>query len=142
MTLYGEGECTETTVDTLRICRSFATSLWGDDGSHFDGCGMNVYSGADEEDSNPNGIVPWGDVDGTTGDDPILPSKFWGSVNEFFRDTKPPLFDEFLIHVVDDEDGHCFKGSESFTGTASAATLSAAAAATVAAATVALARAL
>eukprot|EP00736_Rhodelphis_marinus_P007235 Rmarinus@m.19527 len=105
--------CNAGSVNSIRICESWAEDLWGDDGSHFDDCGMSVWSGADEEFINPGGIIFWGDVDGSTGDDPILPSKFWENKESFFRDTKPPLFDEFFIRIVPDSEGNCFDGAAS-----------------------------
>merc|ERR1712166_1723565 len=56
---------------------------------------------------SPTNIVPFGDVNPATGDDPILPSKFWaekpdgvasplGSARErFFNDIKPGMLDAF-----------------------------------------------
>ena len=108
-TLYKEGgACNSKKVNTLRVCQSFVDKIWANDGttakagkkdgSNFDACGMNIWSGATETTQNPNGIVGWGDVDGSTGDDPILPSIFWeGQAKNFFRDTKPPLFDQVSV---------------------------------------------
>lgn len=87
-------------------------------------CGFSMWVGDSATDTdessaayNPHGIVPWGDVDGATGDDPVLPSKFWPEgYAGFIRDIKPPLLDQFFVQVVDDSAGHCFKGSALRTG--------------------------
>jgi len=110
-TVYGDGQCSSTTVNTIRVCKSFAEDLWGDDGSDLDNCGMSIWTGAEATWDNPNGITAWGDVDGTTGDDPILPSKQWTGYHTFFRDTRPPLLDQFFVRVVPDKEGHCFDGA-------------------------------
>lgn len=81
MTVYGKGTCTGKAADTIRICRRFADELWGDDnGAKYDSCGMmhwvlNGETAADENawsdqghTGNPNGIMPWGDVDGRSGE--------------------------------------------------------------------------
>lgn len=128
MQKYGEGTCIGKASDTIRICKTFADKLWGIDGSKYDACGMmtwvmhrddivapeNAWSDDDDGDGTPDGnsegIVPWGDVDGRTGDDPLTPSVNWDSVDAFFHDMRPPLFDQFRVTVVADEDGHCFNG--------------------------------
>ena len=46
----------------------------------------------------------------STGDDPITPSQQYDSVDAFFHDVRPPLFDQFRVTVVADEDGDCFDG--------------------------------
>lgn len=88
-------------------------------GKVYDECGMSVWNGDSFEQQstanpaayNPNGIVPWGDVDGASGDDPVMPSLFWKEgVEGFVRDIKPPLLDEFFVEIVDGEEG-CFKGA-------------------------------
>ena len=88
-----------------------------------DKCGFSVWTGSEDNFGgdkynfpNPNGIVGWGNVDGSTGDDPVLPGKFWGSVDEFFRDTRPPLLDDFFLEVVDEKDGYCFGGTGAAVG--------------------------
>ena len=86
MQKYGEGTCINKASDTIRICQKFANKLWGKDGSKYDQCGMmtwvmhredivateNAWSDDDNgdgtQDGNPGGIVPWGDVDGRTGE--------------------------------------------------------------------------
>ena len=67
--------------------------------------------------------MPYGDVNPATGDDPILPSKYWpedpdgknpyGSAKErFFNQIKPGMLDAFQFRVVPDDDPRgCFKGS-------------------------------
>lgn len=45
-----------------------------------------------------------------TGDDPITPSQLYSNVEEFFHDVRPPLFDQFRVAVVADDDGDCFDG--------------------------------
>ena len=67
--------------------------------------------------------VPYGDVNPATGDDPILPSKYWpedpdgknpyGSAKErFFNQINPSMLDAFQFRVVPDDDPRgCFKGS-------------------------------
>jgi hypothetical protein len=114
-------KCNAKAVNSIRVCRSFADNLWSikpdkkELRSGEDLCGFSVYTGAgaffaagDPKYPNPNGIVGWGDVDGTTGDDPVLPAKFWNSAEEFFRDTRPPMLDDFYIEIVDDKEGRCF----------------------------------
>ena len=86
MQKYGEGTCINKASDTIRICKTFADKLWGKDGSKYDQCGMmtwvmhredivadeNAWSDDDDgdgkQDGNPGEIVPWGDVDGRTGE--------------------------------------------------------------------------
>ena len=34
----------------------------------------------------------------------------WDSAAAFFHDIRPPLFDQFRVTIVADEDGHCFNG--------------------------------
>ena len=83
---------------------------------------------------HPTNIVPFGDVNPATGDDPILPSKFWaekpdgvasplGSARErFFNDIKPGMLDAFQFRVVPDSDFEtrgCFRGSGAPTAVAS-----------------------
>ena len=82
MTPYGTGTCVEKKADTIRICKTFATKLWGKDGSKYDQCGMMIWNSHREDilgddnawsddktaqDGNPVGITPWGDVDGRNG---------------------------------------------------------------------------
>ena len=83
MKKQGEGTCNGKKSDTIRICKTFATKLWGDDGSKYDQCGMMIWNShrddvisdenawADDKivggDGNPVGITPWGDVDGRNG---------------------------------------------------------------------------
>ena len=45
-----------------------------------------------------------------SGDDPLTPSVNWDSAAAFFHDMRPPLFDQFRVTIVADEDGHCFNG--------------------------------
>jgi hypothetical protein len=82
MTPYGTGTCVAKKADTIRICKKFATKLWGTDGSKYDHCGMMIWNSHREDilgddnawsddktaqDGNPVGITPWGDVDGRNG---------------------------------------------------------------------------
>lgn len=82
MTPYGTGTCVAKKADTIRICKKFATKLWGTDGSKYDQCGMMIWNSHREDilgddnawsddktaqDGNPVGITPWGDVDGRNG---------------------------------------------------------------------------
>ena len=87
MTPYGTGDCVGKKSDTLRICKTFATKLWGDKGEKYDQCGMMIWNSHREDiiaddnawaddktlaNGNPVGITPWGDVDGRNGK--------WGNV--------------------------------------------------------------
>lgn len=133
MTLHGEAGCTGMKPDTIRVCKDFAKVLWGtpkagdkaetNDGSKYDSCGMMMWvlGGSDsvaaenawsEPGANPNEVLPWGDVDGRSGDDPVTPSQHWGRVEDFFHDVRPPLFDQFRVVVVDDDETGetCFNG--------------------------------
>lgn len=129
MVKYGTGTCVGDQGDTVRICKSFADKLWETDGKKYDSCGMNMYvlgdpdsvadenawsdddDGDGEPDGNPNEVMPWGDTDGRTGDDAMLPSRAWdGGSESFFHDVKAPFFDQFRMAVVADADGDCFDG--------------------------------
>ena len=94
MSVYGTGTCKDKAADTVRICESFADRLWDGDVSKYDSCGMmgwvtgdpvgeeNAWSdkkdengvvvlddiGNQQQNGNPNGVLPWGDVDGRTGE--------------------------------------------------------------------------
>eukprot|EP01017_Pseudomicrothorax_dubius_P022159 TRINITY_DN2389_c0_g1_i3.p1 TRINITY_DN2389_c0_g1~~TRINITY_DN2389_c0_g1_i3.p1 ORF type:complete len:204 (-),score=29.62 TRINITY_DN2389_c0_g1_i3:37-648(-) len=82
----------DTEKKVIRVCSTFARSIWvGGSNSTlntstqlYDNCGMNSY---------------WKGKDGS---DVILPSKEWGSIEEFFRDVKPPFFEDYTIQVVAD----------------------------------------
>eukprot|EP00943_MAST-04B_sp_MAST-4B-sp1_P003346 g3346.t1 len=64
----------------------------------------------EEDPANPNNWLSWGALEGKHGDDPVTPSVTWsGDYKQFFRDVKPPLFDQFYVIVVPDDD-KCFKG--------------------------------
>ncbi len=110
---YGESGCGIEDTNTVRICKSFAKELWGKDGSKYDGCGMMMWVAdpvAVEDPANPNNWLSWGALEGKHGDDPVTPSVTWSKdYKEFFRDVKPPLFDQFYVIVVDDDDT-CYKG--------------------------------
>ena len=57
----------------IRICKHFAERMWqsgSNDGKEYDMCGFSIFT-------DDNGVVPYGDVNPATGDDPILPSKYW-----------------------------------------------------------------
>jgi hypothetical protein len=109
----GDVGCDANTVNTVRVCKSFADALWGDDGSKYDGCGMMMWVAdpvATEDPANPNNWLSWGALEGKHGDDPVTPSVTWsGQAKYFFRDVKPPLFDQFYVVIVDDDDT-CFNG--------------------------------
>ena len=114
---YGEVGCAAPdAVNTVRLCESYVTKLWGEDGSKYDSCGMMIWvlgpgDTNEDENANPNGILAWGAVDGRSGDDPVVPSVYWeGDAKQFLRDIKPPLLDQFMVHVVPDSAGSCFKG--------------------------------
>lgn len=90
----------------VKICKSFLDEMWpvGEDGSidsekfKYDDCGFTIFT-------NDEGVVPYGDVDGTTGDDPIIPSLFWNSsVEAFINDIKPAFLDGFDFEVIDDSE--------------------------------------
>ena len=110
---YGDSGCGIEDTNTVRICKSFAKELWGKDGSKYDGCGMMMWVAdpvAVEDPANPNNWLSWGALEGKHGDDPVTPSVTWSKdYKEFFRDVKPPLFDQFYVIVVDDDDT-CYKG--------------------------------
>lgn len=110
---HGDSGCGSSDVNTLRICKSFATELWGKDGTKYDGCGMMMWVAdpvSEEDPANPYNWLSWGALEGKHGDDPVTPSVTWNKdVKEFFRDVKPPLFDQFYVIVVPDDDS-CFKG--------------------------------
>ena len=120
---FGDSGCGKDDTNTVRICKSFAEDLWWEreagktinkDGSKYDGCGMMMWV-ADpvpvEDPANPNNWLAWGALEGKHGDDPVTPSVTWsGDYKQFFRDVKPPIFDQFYVIVVDDADGGCFKG--------------------------------
>merc|ERR1711871_140363 len=79
----------------------------------YDGCGMMMWV-ADpvetEDPANPNNWLSWGALEGRHGDDPVTPSVTWeGQAKLFFRDVKPPLFDDFYVVNVDDDET-CFNG--------------------------------
>lgn len=122
--LYGQSGCNDPSkVNTVRLCKSWVEKetgyggLWGKDGSRYDSCGMMIWvlgpgDTNENPNANPNEILPWGAVDGRSGDDPVVPSVYWEKKAELFvRDIKPPLLDQFMIHIVDDADGGCFDGS-------------------------------
>lgn len=110
---YGDSGCGIQDTNTVRICKSFADDLWGKDGSKYDGCGMMMWVAdpvPEEDPANPNNWLSWGALEGKHGDDPVTPSVTWsGDYKQFFRDVKPPLFDQFYVIVVPDDD-KCFKG--------------------------------
>ena len=70
-----------TTSKTIFICLEFAESLWGGNlslpSSRFDSCGMKSEY--------------WG------GDEIIVPSSYWDTGYEFFRDVKVPLMEGYEI---------------------------------------------
>lgn len=120
-------KCTKDNVNIIRVCESFATRAYLKNkasnsyvapGKKYDGCGSLIWIGGNASPSNPNQITSWGDVDGTTGDDPVLPSVLWGDFQTFARDIKPPLFDQFTVVVVPDSGsglpgaGNCFGGRD------------------------------
>lgn len=118
-TPYDGTSCDARHVNTLRLCPSFASDLFppSSPGNGLDKCGFSLWIGATEVTDpsdvtgyNPNGIVAWGDVDGSTEDDPVVPSKYWAEgAKGFVRDIRPPLLEQFFIHVADDNT-HCFNG--------------------------------
>jgi len=67
---------------TIYLCEDFArgllppkadstTGVVNTDGiSIYDACGFSMYT-------NDHGVVLWGDIDPTTGDDPIIPGQIW-----------------------------------------------------------------
>lgn len=69
--------CSGQAPDTIRVCDTFATELWGTDGSKYDSCGMMMWVPHDSDSVAPenawsdpgyeHGVTPWGDVDGRTG---------------------------------------------------------------------------
>jgi len=113
----------------IRICKHFAQRMWqsgSNDGKEYDMCGFSIFT-------DDNGVVPYGDVNPATGDDPILPSKYWtdnaksedgasrtvggvfgvdrGLAYEAFMNTiKPGMLDNFQFRVVDSRE-NCFKGA-------------------------------
>eukprot|EP01118_Nematostelium_gracile_P019560 TRINITY_DN9100_c0_g1_i2.p1 TRINITY_DN9100_c0_g1~~TRINITY_DN9100_c0_g1_i2.p1 ORF type:complete len:233 (-),score=39.20 TRINITY_DN9100_c0_g1_i2:74-706(-) len=79
---------------TVRVCKDFAERLWEDDGKIYDGCGLRVVnnvcgSGFDE-----------------CGDDVVVPSTTYASVEDFMQAVKPPGMrdPEFTFVVVDPND--------------------------------------
>ena len=57
----------------IRICKHFAQRMWqsgSNDGKEYDMCGFSIFT-------DDHGVMPYGDVNPATGDDPILPSKYW-----------------------------------------------------------------
>jgi hypothetical protein len=134
-TLYGNMKpngqmCSARDVNTIRICKDYADAAWDKqrnpiDGSTFrpgemyDQCGMLIWAPDQEADAPakepgaPN-VLPWGDVAGSSGDDPVVPSATWTSFAAYSRDIKPPLFDEFNVLIVPDAEGGCFAGAKQY----------------------------
>lgn len=126
-TLYGQTKpsgqkCTNRDVNTIRLCKNYADAAWdkqrnpmtGEDfppGEMYDQCGMLMWEGEDSK-KGGLGILDWGAVNGESGDAPVVPSAAWGSFEEYVRDVKPPLFDEFAVMIVPDEEGNCFAGKQ------------------------------
>lgn len=71
----------------IRLCKSFIEDVWGNDidkrSTEYDNCGMNTY---------------WRD-------DPtyIMPSVEWENATEFFKECKPPLFENYTIVISEDD---------------------------------------
>jgi hypothetical protein len=119
----GEGTCNKDNVNVIRVCESFADAAYDKNkdttkgnievrpGKKYDECGNLIWIGGDFSPKNPSEILTWGDVDGRSGDDPVIPSKLWPDFLTFGRDTKPPLFDEFVVIVVPDSTD-CFAGRD------------------------------
>lgn len=112
----------------IRVCKSFADRVWFHAGDDYDRCGFIIYTdGEDLGDADNLGeltkIVPFGDVNPATGDDPILPSKYWTydpakgtAIEQFFNTIKPGMLDKFQFRVIDDVNTPalketCFHGS-------------------------------
>ena len=79
------------------LCRSFVEDLWGGNISQpttrFDNCGMTTY---------------WLDKPNDT--DVILPSLKFKNAGEFLAQVKPPLYEDYEIQIVGDDDYlDCFK---------------------------------
>ena len=90
----------------VRLCESFANKVHVAVFGH--GCGFSVYT-------NDKGTVQWGDVNGATGDDPVIPSALWKSylvnmLNGVVNDDqvlyiRPPYLDEYYFEIVRDGSG-------------------------------------
>ncbi|CAI2379373.1 unnamed protein product [Moneuplotes crassus] len=84
---YTEPKSTNSTANTITLCKSFVERLWGSDinspTEKFDHCGFKVGSNIE------------------------IPSKKWASASAFFADVLPPLFSGFSIQIADD-DKNCF----------------------------------
>jgi hypothetical protein len=84
-------------VGEIRICKSFGDRVWYHGGKDYDRCGFMIYTSGDDAK-----IEPFGDVHPATGDDPILPSKYWKydkakgtAIEQFFNAIKPGMLDKF-----------------------------------------------
>ena len=85
----------------IRICKSFANTIWKTDlnqaSTRFDGCGLLAEkNNFEEEDQNKFGY--------------IIPSKVFSNFEDFINKLGIPYYEDYEITVVDDGDD-CFNNS-------------------------------
>ena len=91
-----QGEYINHTSKVIRICESLAENVWGESldksTTAYDNCGMYTY---------------WRGSNSST----VIPSKEWSNAYDFFKEVKPPYFEDYEIQIVTEGDD-CFSKAE------------------------------
>ncbi len=99
---YTVSDPTNPSNQKIKVCKSFAKKIWKADldkpSTRFDGCGLL----ADEE----HGFSDYAD------DGYIIPSKKFGSFEEFINAVGIPYYNDYHIEVVDGDKNTCFDNSK------------------------------